>query len=57
MAKIINFSVTHYRPQMVIKPIDKTKLSYIYTQAKSEAAFIRDTKSAYIKFRKKLLDF
>jgi DNA-binding HxlR family transcriptional regulator len=57
MAKIINFSVTHYRPQMFTKPIDKTKLSYIYTQAKSEAAFIRDTKSAYIKFRKKLLDF
>jgi DNA-binding HxlR family transcriptional regulator len=47
MAKIINFSVTHYRPQMVTKPIDKTKLSYIYTQAKSEAAFLRYEISVY----------
>jgi DNA-binding HxlR family transcriptional regulator len=57
ITKIINFSVTHYRPQMITKPIDKTKLSYIYTQAKSDAAFIKDTKSAYIKFRKNLLNF
>lgn len=57
ITKIINFSVTHYRKQMIIKPIDKTKLSYIYTNAKSEAAFIKDTKTAYIKFRKNLLDF
>lgn len=57
MTKIINFSVTHYRKQMITKPIYKKKLSYIYTNAKSEAAFIKDTKKAYIKFRKKLLDF
>jgi DNA-binding HxlR family transcriptional regulator len=55
MTKIINFSVAHYRTQMITKPIDKTKLSYIYTHAKSEAAFIKDTKSAYVKFRNKLL--
>ncbi len=35
------------------KPIDKSKLSYIYTHAKSEEDFIKD----YIKFRKKLLNF
>ena len=57
MTKIINFSITHYRGQMLTKPIDKTKLSYMYTHAKSEAIFIKDTKAAYIKFRKKLLDF
>jgi DNA-binding HxlR family transcriptional regulator len=57
MAKIINFSVTHYRSQMLTKPVDKTKLSYIYMHAKSEAAFIKNAKSDYIKFRKKLLNF
>ena len=57
MAKIINFSVTHYRSQMLTKPVDKNKLSYIYRHAKDEAAFIKDTKSNYIKFRKKLLNF
>ncbi|MSP07780.1 MAG: transcriptional regulator [Chitinophagaceae bacterium] len=57
MTKIINFSVTHYRGQMLTKPIDKTKLSYMYMHAKSEAIFIKDTKAAYIKFRKNLLDF
>jgi len=57
MAKIINFSVTHYRSQMLTKPVDKNKLSYIYTHAKSEAVFIKDAKSNYIKFRKKLLNF
>jgi DNA-binding HxlR family transcriptional regulator len=56
MTKIINFSVTHYRKQLIAKPIDKTKLSYIYTHSKSEAAFIKDTKAAYMKFRKNLLD-
>jgi hypothetical protein len=55
MTKIINFSVTHYRDQMNTKPIDKTKLSYIYMHAKSEKAFIKETKTAYIKFRNKLL--
>ena len=57
MTKIINFSVTHYRSQMLTKPVDKTKLSYVYTHAKSEEAFIKDTKAAYIKFRKELLNF
>lgn len=57
ITKIINFSVTHYRKQMITKPVDKTKLSYLYTHAKSEAIFIKDTKAAYIKFRKNLLDF
>jgi len=57
MAKIINFSVTHYRSQMLTKPVDKNKLSYIYTHAKSKAAFIKDAKSNYIKFRRKLLNF
>ena len=57
MAKIINFSVTHYRTQMMTKPVDKTKLSYIYTHAKNEETFIKDAKSSYIKFRKKLLNF
>jgi DNA-binding MarR family transcriptional regulator len=57
MAKIINFSVNHYRSQLLTKPVDKTKLSYIYMHAKSEAAFIKDAKSDYIKFRKKLLNF
>ena len=57
ITKIINFSLTHYRKQMLTKPIDKTKLSYIYTHAKSEKAFIKDTKTAYIKFRKNLLNF
>jgi DNA-binding HxlR family transcriptional regulator len=56
MTKIINFSVIHYRKQLIAKPIDKTKLSYIYTHSKSEAAFIKDTKAAYMKFRKNLLD-
>lgn len=55
MTKIINFSVTHYRDQMNTKPVDKTKLSYIYMHAKSEKAFIKETKIAYIKFRNKLL--
>ena len=57
MAKIIQFSVTHYRSQMNTKPVDKTKLSYIYTHSKSEEAFINDTKKEYVKFRKKLLNF
>jgi len=57
MAKIIQFSVTHYRSQMITKPVDKTKLSYIYTHSKSEEAFIKDAKKEYIKFRKKLLNF
>ena len=57
MAKIIQFSVTHYRSQMNTKPVDKTKLSYIYTHSKSEEAFINDAKKEYIKFRKKLLNF
>ena len=57
MAKIINFSVTHYRSQMQTKPLDKTKLSYIYTHAKSEEDFINDAKKNYIKFRKNLLNF
>jgi len=57
ITKIINFSVTHYRKQMAAKPIDKTKLSYIYTHSKSEAAFIADTKASYIKFRANLLAF
>ena len=52
MAKIIQFSVTHYRSQMNTKPVDKTKLSYIYTHSKSEEAFINDTKKEYVKFRK-----
>jgi len=56
MAKIIQFSVTHYRSQMITKPVDKTKLSYIYTHSKSEEAFINDAKKEYIKFRKKLLN-
>ena len=55
MTKIINFSVTHYRDQMNTKPVDKTKLSYIYMHAKSEKVFIKETKTAYIKFRTKLL--
>ena len=57
ITKIINFSLNHYRKQMITKPIDKMKLSYIYTHAKSEDAFIKDTKAAYIKFRKDLLNF
>ena len=57
MTKIINFSVTHYRSLMNTKPVDKTKLSYIYSRAKSEEAFIKDTKAAYSKFRKELLNF
>ncbi len=57
MAKIIQFSVTHYRSQMITKPVDKTKLSYIYTHSKSEETFIKDAKKEYIKFRKKLLNF
>jgi DNA-binding HxlR family transcriptional regulator len=57
ISKIIKFSTTHYRAQMQTKPVDKTKLSYIYTHAKSEEDFISDTKKEYIKFRKKLLDF
>ncbi len=57
MAKIIHFSVTHYHSQMVSKPIDKTKLSYIYMHSKSEAAFIKDSKKSYVKFRKALLNF
>jgi hypothetical protein len=40
---------------MLTKPVDKTKLSYIYTHAKSEEAFINETKASYLKFRKKLL--
>ncbi len=57
MAKIIEFSVTHYRSQMITKPVDKNKLSYIYTHSKSEEVFIKDAKKEYIKFRKKLLNF
>ena len=57
IAKIIKFSVTHYRSLMMTKPIDKNKLSYIYTHAKSEEDFIKDSKKDYIKFRKKLLNF
>jgi len=57
MAKIINFSVTHYRSQMQTKPLDKTKLSYIYMHSKSEEDFIKDAKKNYIKFRKNLLNF
>ena len=54
MAKIIKFSVTHYRNQVVVKPIEKTKLSYIYMHSESEASFIKKAKQDYIKFRKKL---
>jgi len=57
MTKIINFSVNHYPSQMNNKPIDKTKLSYSYTQSKTEKAFIKDNKLAYLKFRKELLNF
>jgi len=57
MTQIINFSVKHYPSQMNSKPIDKTKLSYIYSQAKSEKAFIKEIKMAYLKFRKELLNF
>jgi hypothetical protein len=57
MTQIINFSVKHYPSQMNSKPIDKTKLSYIYTQAKSEKAFNKENKMAYLKFRKELLNF
>jgi DNA-binding HxlR family transcriptional regulator len=57
IAKIIKFSTTHYRAQMLTKPVDKTMLSYIYTHAKSEEDFIKDSKKEYIKFRKKLLNF
>jgi len=57
MTKIINFSVNHYSSHINSKPIDKTKLSYSYTKAKSEKAFIKDNKLAYLKFRKELLNF
>ena len=57
IAKIIKFSTTHYRDQMLTKPADKTKLSYIFTHAKSEEDFIKDYKKEYIKFRKNLLNF
>ena len=57
MTQIINFSVNHYPSQMNSKPIDKTKLSYSYAQAKSEKAFIKVNKMAYLKFRKELLNF
>ena len=57
IAKIIKFSTTYYRAQMMTKPIDKTKLSYIFTHAKSEEDFIKDSKKEYIKFRKNLLNF
>ena len=57
IAKIIKFSTTHYRAQILTKPVDKTKLSYIYIHAKSEEDFIKDSKKEYIKFRKKLLNF
>jgi DNA-binding HxlR family transcriptional regulator len=55
MAKIIDFSVTYYRNQVVVKPIDKTKLSYIYMHSTSEATFVKKAKQDYIKFRKKLI--
>ena len=57
LTKIISFSVTHYPKLMQVKPIDKTKLSYLYTQATSEKAFITSSKKEYINFRKKLLAF
>ena len=57
MTQMINFSVNHYPSQMNSKPIDKTKLSYSYTHAKSEKAFIKENKLAYLKFRKELLNF
>ncbi len=57
MAKIIKFSVTYYHNQMMSKPVDKTKLSSIYMQSKSEQAFIKNGKKEYVNFRKKLLAF
>jgi DNA-binding HxlR family transcriptional regulator len=55
ISKIIKFSTTYYRAQMLTKPIDKTKLSYIYIHSKSEEEFIKNSKKEYIKFRKNLL--
>ena len=57
IAKIINFSITYYREQINVKSSDKTRISYRYLQAPSEAAFIKENKRNYIKFRKQLLDF
>lgn len=57
IAKIINFSYSYYREQINVKNSNKTSVSYRYLQAPSEAAFIKENKRNYMKFRKQLLDF